>query len=269
MIAFPPSKINLGLHILGKRTDGYHTLETCFYPVPWTDILEVIPSGTLHFTSSGNTIPGNPEDNLCLKAYRILAKDFNLPAVSIHLHKQIPTGAGLGGGSSDGAHSLRLLNEIFELGLSTEKLMAYAASLGSDCAFFIQDKPMFGYGRGEVLQEATVNLTGKFLLLVKPDVHISTAEAYAGVTPRQPATALKNIFEQHPLPSWKSILKNDFEESVFKQHAVLRRIKKMLYNHGAVYASMSGSGSSLFGIFDQPVDINSFEEWTTWSGRLT
>jgi 4-diphosphocytidyl-2-C-methyl-D-erythritol kinase len=269
MIAFPPSKINLGLHILGKRTDGYHTLETCFYPVPWTDILEIIPSGTPRFTSSGNTIPGNPDDNLCLKAYKLLSKDFSLPAVGIHLHKLIPTGAGLGGGSSDGAHSLRLLNEIFELGLSTEKLMVYAASLGSDCAFFIQDKPMLGYGRGEVLQEATINLTSKFLVLVKPDVHISTAEAYAGVTPRQPAIALKDIFEQYPLSSWKSVLKNDFEESVFKQHAVLRKIKEMLYDHGAVYASMSGSGSSLFGIFDQPVDVNLFGEWTTWSGQLT
>lgn len=269
MIAFPPCKINLGLHILAKRPDGYHDLETCFYPVPWTDILEIIPSDTLRFESSGNNIPGNPDDNLCLKAYRILAKDFKLSPVSIHLHKVIPSGAGLGGGSSDGAYTLRLLNEIFSLGLSLEKLMAYAATLGSDCAFFIQDHPMIGSGRGEILHEASVSLTGKFLILVKPEVHVSTAEAYAGVVPQQPAEPLENIFERHALPSWKKVLKNDFEGSVFSKHRLLHDLKEMLYDNGAVYASMSGSGSSLFGIFDQPVDTGVFRKWTTWSGLLS
>jgi len=270
MVSFPPCKINLGLNILNKRPDGYHNLETCFYPVPWTDILEIIPSDTLTFSSSGNAIPGRAEENLCLKAYSLLWKEFNLPPVKIHLHKIIPTGAGLGGGSYDAAHTLRLLNSIFQLNLSDEKLMNYAATLGSDCAFFVQDKPMIGSGRGEVLSEIDMKLKGKFLMLVKPDIHVSTAEAYAHVKPHPPEFTLHHIFTSRPLNEWRHSLRNDFEESVFVRYPEIQKLKEKMYALGAGYASMSGSGSTVFGIFDSSltnVDEN-FPTVTKWCGVL-
>jgi 4-diphosphocytidyl-2-C-methyl-D-erythritol kinase len=237
MIAFPPCKINLGLSILRKRDDGYHDIETCFYPIPWTDILEIIPSDRFEFTVSGNTIPG--DDNLCVKAYRLLSA----PPAKIHLHKIIPAGAGLGGGSSDAAWTLRLLNDIFNLKLSKDELRKYAAKIGSDCAFFIDDVPMMGTGRGDILTPANISLKGKFIVIVKPGIHVSTAEAYAGVVPQESAIDLTDM---------KS-LKNDFEESIFKKFPVIASIKKSLYGMGAIYASMSGSGSAVYGIFnDRP-----------------
>lgn len=254
MLAFPPCKINLGLNILRKRADGYHDLDTCFFPVPWTDILEIVPADTLTFNATGHPISGDPDTNLCLRAYQVLQKEFNLPPVSIHLHKIIPMGAGLGGGSSDGAHTLRLLNALFDLRLSEEKLMQYAAQLGSDCAFFIQDKPMRGTGRGEVLSPITIALDNKFLLLAKPDIHVSTAEAYSGVTPHVPTHSISEIIKQ-PVDQWKNLLVNDFEKSVFVSHPRLSEIKDLLYRNGALYAAMSGSGSTLFGIFDKPVEL--------------
>jgi 4-diphosphocytidyl-2-C-methyl-D-erythritol kinase len=270
MISFPPCKINLGLNILNKRPDGYHNLETCFYPVPWTDILEIIPADTLTFSGSGNHIPGRTEDNLCLKAYSLLEKEFKLPPVKIHLHKIIPTGAGLGGGSSDAAYTLRLLNVIFELNLSNEKLMQYASMLGSDCAFFIQDKPMMGSGRGEVLSEIDVRLKGKFLVLVKPDIHVSTADAYANVKPNQPVVSLQSILTTTSINDWKNTVKNDFEESVFGKYPAIKEIKEKLYSIGAMYASMSGSGSTVFGIFDSPFNVNEhFSQSTNWNGALS
>jgi 4-diphosphocytidyl-2-C-methyl-D-erythritol kinase len=268
MVSFPPCKINLGLSITAKRSDGYHDLETCFYPVPWTDILEVIPGSETAFTTSGNPIPGNAADNLCLKAHRLLSTDFKLPPVAIHLHKVIPTGAGLGGGSSDGAHVLRLLNTMFELKLSKEKLMSYAALLGSDCSFFVQDQPMMGTGRGEVLKNVRVSLSGKFLVLVKPPTHVSTAEAYAGIVPQVPPESIQQILETQNLQAWKSSLKNDFEISVFKQYPAIGKIKEKLYQHGAVYASMSGSGSAVFGLFDQPTSVPFPTDHTLWTGTL-
>jgi 4-diphosphocytidyl-2-C-methyl-D-erythritol kinase len=268
MVLFPPCKINLGLHIVNKRPDGYHDLETCFYPVPWTDVLEIIPSAETTFTSSGDPIPGNQEENLCLKAYRLLAADFNLGPVKIHLHKIIPTGAGLGGGSSDAAYTLRALNAIFALGLSQEQLMRYAAQLGSDCSFFIQDRPMIGTGRGEILRETSLSLAGKFLTLVNPDVHVSTAEAYSGVRPSPPEVELKTVLEKTPVAEWKDLLKNDFEESVFKKHPVIREIKEELYGLGAMYACMSGSGSTVFAIFEREVSIDTPYR-NTWKGFIT
>jgi 4-diphosphocytidyl-2-C-methyl-D-erythritol kinase len=272
MVSFPPCKINLGLNILSKRSDGYHNVETYFYPVPWTDILEIIPAETLAFSSSGNAIPGKAEENLCLKAYSLLKKDFGLSPVHIHLHKIIPTGAGLGGGSSDGAHTLRLLNTIFQLNLSTEKLMHYAAALGSDCAYFIQDKSMLGSGRGEMLSEIAVRLKGKFLMLVKPDVHVSTAEAYAHVKPHQPEFSLRHILESRPVNEWRAVVKNDFEESVFKKYPEIQSLKEKMYSLGAIYSCMSGSGSTVFGIFNSPVDALDiemhFSVQTKWSGML-
>ena len=269
MVSFPPCKINLGLNILNKRPDGYHNLETCFYPVSWTDILEIIPADTLTFSSSGNSIPGRAEENLCLQAYSLLKKDFDLQPVNIHLHKIIPTGAGLGGGSSDAAHTLRLLNTIFQINLSNEKLMQYAAALGSDCAFFIQDKPMLGSGRGDVLTEADVKLKGKFLLLVKPNIHVSTAQAYANVKPNQPEVSLQHVLSTSAVSDWKNVVKNDFEESVFGKYPEIKDIKEKMYSLGAIYSSMSGSGSTVFGIFDAPVNVNEpFSSTENWSGIL-
>ncbi len=267
MVTFPPCKINLGLHVLSKQTDGYHSIVTCFYPLPWTDVLEILPSDSLTFTQTGIVIPGRPEDNLCMRAYHMVGQDFKLTPVQIHLHKIIPTGAGLGGGSSDGAHTLRLLNMIFSLGLSQQQLMQYASRLGSDCPFFIQDDPMIGKGRGDILEPLSMTMRGFYLRLFKPEIHISTAEAYSSVSPQPVITDLPVILEK-PVHLWKDELKNDFESSVFKIHPCIHQIKNELYEAGALYASMSGSGSSVFGIFknDQKPEIFSMKE--TWSGWL-
>ncbi len=268
MVSFPPCKINLGLQIINKRPDGYHDLLTCFYPVPWTDILEIIPADQFAFTSSGNSIPGATEDNLCIKAYQLLKQEFDLAPVHIHLHKIIPTGAGLGGGSADAAHMLRLLNTIFQLQLPQQTLMDYAAKLGSDCAFFIQDNPMFGQGRGEILAKISVNLRGNYLVLVKPEIHVSTAEAFAGIRPRRPQHTLEEVFLQ-PMADWKTMLKNDFEESVFWKYPVIQALKDKMYGIGAQYASMSGSGSAVFGIFDAEVAWEKhFTQATVWAGFM-
>jgi 4-diphosphocytidyl-2-C-methyl-D-erythritol kinase len=270
MISFPPCKINLGLNVIEKRSDGYHAIETCFYPVPWTDILEIIPAKELSFTSSGLTIPGTAEDNLCVKAYRLLKHDFNLSPVQIHLHKILPMGAGLGGGSSDAAHTLRLLNQLFALQLNADQLKMYAARLGSDCAFFIHDRPMLGTGRGEVLQEIAVDLSGKFMVLVNPQTHISTAEAYRGITPARHAVQVRKVVANGGgITHWRNELKNDFEEIVFAKHPELLKIRERLYASGATYAAMSGSGSTVFGIFEQPVELKKqFPDMTYWHGML-
>lgn len=270
MVSFPPCKINLGLQVIEKRPDGYHNLETCFYPVPWTDILEIVPSDSFSFTITGDAIPGNPGDNLCVKAYRMVADRYKLPAVSIHLHKIIPTGAGLGGGSSDAAHTLRLLDKLFDLHLGHDTLSDFASRLGSDCAFFVQDKPMTGKGRGEILSYSPVSLAGKFLVIVKPQLHVSTAEAYAGINPQQPVKSVESIIATEPLPRWKDVLSNDFESSVFAEYPEIKSIKDKFYQHDAVYASMSGSGAAVFGIFEQPVDLKLlFPGCSYWSGMLT
>lgn len=269
MISFPPCKINLGLSILRKRTDGFHDLDTCFYPVPWTDVVEVIESDQSTLTASGIAVPGDSLDNLCMKAYRLLEKEFALPPVKIHVHKNIPMGAGLGGGSADGAYMLRMLNEKFSLGLSVAQLQQRAAQLGSDCAFFIQDAPQIGSGRGEVLSPTSVSLTGNFLVLVKPAVHVSTAEAYAGVKPYERNEDVRSIVER-PAVEWRDHLVNDFEASVFTKYPLIGEIKKELYASGALYASMSGSGSTVFGIFSHPVDLaKKFQAHIYWAGALT
>jgi 4-diphosphocytidyl-2-C-methyl-D-erythritol kinase len=268
LVVFPFCKINLGLSVLSKRDDGYHNLETCFFPVPWTDVLEVIPSGEVSFTTTGNMIPGSWEDNLCVKAYNLLKNDFDLPPVSIHLHKIIPAGAGLGGGSSDAAQTLKLLNEIFSLGLDELTLIQYAARLGSDCAFFVQDGVMIGTGRGEVLK--TINFClDKFLAVVKPDIHVSTKDAFSGIIPRMPEISIEDILLSKAIGEWKDILRNDFEETVFKKHPALAAIKKRLYDTGAIYASMSGSGSAVYGIFDDEIDLSAdFKDATIWNGYV-
>lgn len=268
MVSFPPCKINLGLNVIRKRQDGYHDIETCFYPVPWTDILEIIPSSQLQFFSTGNAIEGAAKDNLCLKAYHAIKSEHDIPPVSIHLHKIIPIGAGLGGGSSDAAYTLRTLNAMFNLQLSLDELKRLALNLGSDCAFFIDEKPMLGKGRGEELTPLDFALKNKFLVLVKPDVSVSTGQAYAGVIPLEPVVSISEILTR-PMTAWKGVLENDFEVSVFTSFPQIKELKSKMIALGATYAAMSGSGSSVFGIFEKPIRLP--EEFTSlhhWSGTL-
>jgi 4-diphosphocytidyl-2-C-methyl-D-erythritol kinase len=269
MVSFPFCKINLGLQIVEKRTDGYHNLKTCFYPIPWTDVLEIIPSREFSFHTTGIEVSGNAEDNLCVKAYQLLKSEFRLPPVQIHLHKIIPMGAGLGGGSSDAAFALRLLNEVFQLQLTSHSLIKYASVIGSDCSFFINDHPKFGEGRGEILSDISVSLKGKYIVMVKPPIHVSTAAAFAGIVPPLPTYDLKNILETVPMNQWKNILRNDFEKSVFKQYPAIEKIKEKMYSLGAEYSSMSGSGSTVFGLFSQPVGFRTnFADSIYFSARL-
>lgn len=269
MLTFPPCKINLGLNVLRRRPDGYHDIETCFYPVPLTDILEIVPATALSFTSSGTPIPGDEQNNLCLKAYRLLCTEVPLPAVHIHLHKIIPTGAGLGGGSSDAAHTLRLLNTLFDCGLDKGRLRKLAAELGSDCSFFVGDEPMTGSGRGEILEPASVSLKGKYLVLLNPGLHVSTAEAYAGIAAGPAPLPLQHVLSR-PLDSWRTLLQNDFEISLFAKFPLIASLKDALYGLGAVYASMSGSGSSVYGIFDAETSTTGSpcDQYVIWKGNL-
>ena len=269
MVVFPNAKINLGLNILEKRPDGFHNLVSCFYPVGWTDALEILPAQELVFEASGIAIPGEASTNLCLKAYRLLAQEHNLPPVSIHLLKAVPIGAGLGGGSADAAFTIKALNEFFFLNLSVEKQQDYARTLGSDCAFFIENKPMYCFGKGDQFEDIDLRLTGKWIVLVNPGLHISTAEAYAGITPRKPDTDLRSLLRQ-PLDKWKGQVINDFEESLFSKYSILAEYKQLLYDLGARYASMSGSGSTLYGIFDAPLNVsNNFGNSIVWQGELS
>lgn len=270
MISFPNAKINLGLNIIEKRKDGFHNISSFFYPIKLADILEVIESGKFSFSSSGLTVPGVERDNLVIRAYHLLKKDFDLPKVSIHLHKSIPTGAGLGGGSSDGAFMLKMLNILFELYLDDSLLEDYAAQLGSDCPFFVQDKPMVAMGRGEELDDFPLSLEGYFLFLVKPDQAISTHEAYQLITPRFPEVTIPDILTGGSPETWKELLKNDFEEAIFKKLPDYRNIKNKLYEQGAIYASMTGSGSAFFGIFkEKPVLEHEFPaSYFTWQENL-
>ena len=252
MLSFPNCKINLGLHILGKRDDGFHNLETVFYPVPFKEALELIPSTNtgIEFTATGLAVDGNAADNLCVKAYHLLKKDFpEIPTIKIHLHKAIPLGAGLGGGSADAAFMLKLLNEKFKLNLSTDQLINYALQLGSDCPFFIINQPCLATGRGEMLEEIAVDLSAYKIVLINPGIHINTGWAFSNISPAQPARSIKEIIHQ-PVNTWKDELKNDFESAVFTAHPAIKEIKETLYSQGAVYAAMSGSGSTVFGIFE-------------------
>lgn len=271
MLVFPNAKINLGLRIIEKRADGFHNLQSCFYPVGWTDALEIIPSEAgleTTFSSSGLLIPGEVHTNLCVRAYNGLKADFALPPVHIHLHKIVPIGAGLGGGSADAAFTLTLLNERFDLGLSITQLEEYARALGSDCAFFIQNRPVYCVEKGDIFEEISVDLSGYHIVLVYPNLAISTAEAYAGVRPRQPEVPLRNQL-QAPIETWRDIVHNDFEDSLFANYPVLAGLKQQLYDLGAVYASMSGSGSTVYGIFNAPVVIpNQFQAYSVWQGKL-
>lgn len=255
MILFPNCKINLGLQILQKRADGFHDLETVFYPIALKDGLEIIPNTDpiqeIEFTSSGLQIGVSPEENICVKAYKQLKKDFpQLPSIKMHLHKVIPSGAGLGGGSSDGAFTLVLLNKKFNLGLSEQQLVHYSLQLGSDCPFFIKNKSCFATGRGEKMEEIELNLSSYKIVLINPGIHVNTAWAFSKIIPNNERASLKNIIRL-PVTEWKTILKNDFEETVFTEYPEIRGIKEKLYTQGAVYASMTGSGSSVYGLVEK------------------
>ncbi|MBX3239238.1 MAG: 4-(cytidine 5'-diphospho)-2-C-methyl-D-erythritol kinase [Chitinophagaceae bacterium] len=250
MVVFPNCKINLGLNITSKRPDGFHNLETVFYPVQWTDALEVVKSGqATKLGLSGIDIPGDLSENICLKAFRLLKKDFpQLPAIDIHLHKTIPAGAGLGGGSADGAFMLTLLNKKFNLQLDTLQLTDYARQLGSDCPFFIINQPCFAGGRGDLLEPLKLPLDNYSLLIIHPGIHINTAWAFAQISPAIPDISIRELIAR-PVEEWKELLKNDFETPVFQSYPAIKAIKQKLYQNGAVFAGMSGSGSSVYGIF--------------------
>ena len=253
MITFPNCKINLGLHITGKRNDGYHDLETVFYPVPFYDGLELIHNQDplTAFTLSGLQIETSTEDNICFKAYSLLKKDHPaLPPLKMHLHKVIPAGAGLGGGSADGAFTLLLINQKFNLGLNEQQLKEYALQLGSDCPFFIMNKPVYATGRGEIMEPVKLDLSNYKIVLINPGIHINTGWAFSRIVAAPRNDQLKNIIALSA-PEWKNLLYNDFEIPVFEQYPAIREIKEQLYNKGAVYASMTGSGSTVFGLFEK------------------
>lgn len=292
MICFPNAKINLGLHVVSRRTDGYHNLETIFYPIGLRDALEVIPRSDsdtqvhkpfatseksestatedkfctpdYHFFQTGIPIEGSPDNNLVIKALRLITAEKKLPKIDIHLLKKIPSGAGLGGGSSDAAFMLGLLNDIFELGYTQMEVMVRAARLGADCPFFVLNNPAYATGTGEILEPIELDLSRYSLLLVKPDIMVSTKEAYEMVSPRRPDISLREII-QKPVDTWRELLKNDFEPSVFKKYPQISEIKEQLYEKGAIYASMSGSGSSVFGLFEETPDLQGvFTDHFVW-----
>lgn len=259
MINFPNAKINIGLNITERRPDGYHNLETIFYPVNIKDALEIIEAPELSFESSGLDIPGRVEDNLCIKGYHLLKKDFDIPPVKIHLHKNIPIGGGLGGGSADAAFFIRLMNDKFGLDLSFDQQLNYARKLGADCAFFIENKPVFAFEKGDEFETIKLDLSSYSIVLVMPTVHVSTSEAYSGVKPAMVKQSLLELILE-PISQWKNHIKNDFEANIFKNHREIRGVKAALYQAGAIYASMSGSGASVFGIFDKTPDLGELEQ---------
>jgi 4-diphosphocytidyl-2-C-methyl-D-erythritol kinase len=259
MIVFPNAKINIGINITGRRPDGYHNIETVFYPLPIYDVLEALSGDSLTFQSSGLEIPGRTEDNLCIKGYHLIKKDHDLPPLNIYLLKHIPIGAGLGGGSANAAFFIKLINSLFNLGLTTTNMLDYARQLGADCAFFIENKPLFAFEKGDQFETISIDLSKYKIVLVMPPVHVSTGEAYRGVKPAPVKHSLYELILE-PIQEWKHFIKNDFEESVFKNHPAIRGVKAALYDAGAIYASMSGSGASVFGIFNEKPDLTELEK---------
>lgn len=256
MIRFSNCKINIGLYITGKRPDGYHNLETVFYPLPLYDVIECIESSQTDISVAGQHIPGLPENNIVIKAWNLLKKDFpTLPPVHFYLLKNIPAGAGLGAGSANGAYTLLALNQKFSLGLTEQQLMHYALQLGSDCPFFILNQPSLAKGRGEVFTTSAVDLTGYQIMIVNPGIHISTPWAFSQITPAAPATHLESAITR-PVAEWKELITNDFEAAVFEAHPEINAIKNGLYEAGAIFALMSGSGSSVYGLFEKHATVN-------------
>lgn len=277
MISFPNAKINIGLRILGKREDGYHNIETVYYPLRGIiyDSLEIIRSSKFVIHSAGLKIQGQKRKNLCVRAYELLKKDFSLSNVGIYLYKAIPMGAGLGGGSADGAFMLKLLNHEFNLGISDKKLSEYAVCLGSDCPFFIFNQPAYATGKGEIIKplREIEQLKTKHIVVVYPEIQVRTADAYKEVD-KQPENKKRKMLKlselvYQPISEWKRNIVNDFEEVIFLKYPILRKIKRQLYDYGAVYASMSGSGSAIYGVFEQkPALTNLFKEYKVWQGQL-
>ncbi|MFV0593317.1 MAG: 4-(cytidine 5'-diphospho)-2-C-methyl-D-erythritol kinase [Draconibacterium sp.] len=258
MISFPNAKINIGLNVVSKRADGYHNLETVFYPVKLTDALEVVESDKPRFSASGLPIDGMPENNLVFKAYHLLQQKFDLPPVHLHLHKIIPFGAGLGGGSADAAFTLKMLNEYFSLGLNDDQLEKYAAKLGADCPFFIRNKPVFAHGIGDQFEPLDLDLSAYEIVILKPEFSVGTADAYRNIVPQKSDFDLRDLAGL-PIEEWRTFIKNDFEKSVFPHYPQVESLKNLLYGNGALYASMSGSGSAVYGIFRHlPTDLDKF-----------
>jgi 4-diphosphocytidyl-2-C-methyl-D-erythritol kinase len=275
LLVFPNAKLNLGLYVTAKRPDGYHALETVFLPLPWADVLEVLPApkGQLapDLTLSGRPIPGDAATNLCLKAYALLKADFpDLPAVQMQLHKIVPIGAGLGGGSADAAFALRAIGEVFGLKLTTGQLENYARRLGADCAFFIQNQPCLALERGDVFEPIALDLRGTACVVVYPGLHISTAQAFAGIVPQAPAQPLRAALAQ-PMRTWRDTVFNDFEKSLAPAYPVLAGIRQQLYAAGATYASLSGSGSAVYGLFEGLAEAPALPwpaDYLVWRGTL-
>ncbi|KIO43568.1 4-(cytidine 5'-diphospho)-2-C-methyl-D-erythritol kinase [Sanguibacteroides justesenii] len=271
MVLFPNAKINIGLFITEKRPDGFHNIETIFYPIGLCDILELHKeesgAGECIFHTSGIPIDCEPEKNLVIKAYRLLAKEFDLPSVRVHLHKIIPFGAGLGGGSADAAYMLKGLNELFVLGLSDSRLEDYAVRLGSDCAFFIRNRPVYARGKGEMMSSIDLDLNDYYLVLVKPDGGVATPEAYAGITPCAATFDLREV-PCCPVADWKERVRNDFENTVNKKLPEINRIKERLDEAGALYVSMTGSGSAVYALFERKVEVKEyFPDYFTWQSE--
>lgn len=275
MYILPNAKINIGLNIPQRRSDGYHDLQTIFYPIPITDAIEISPlkysSSSYEFITSGISIPDVPNNNLIVKVFLSLQKEFNLPPMSINLAKHIPLGAGLGGGSSDAAFMMRLINDYFSLELSDDDMEKRLSAFGADCPFFVRNKAVYAEGIGNEFSPIKLDLSNYYILLVKPEIHISTKQAYANVVPTMPSKNLRELISETPIDKWAKTIHNDFEDSLFPTFPVLGIIKKTLYDIGAIYASMSGSGSALYGIFDRPIENASaaFPDCFVFSHKLS
>ncbi len=259
MIVFPTAKINIGLYITEKRADGFHNIESFFYPTKWQDVIEIMPSEKLSFQSYGIDIDCPPEKNICYKAYEILKRDFNIPSISINLLKNIPIGAGLGGGSSDASFVLLALNEMFDLNIEKEQLKKYAGVLGSDCPFFIDNAPALVYGTGDIIQNHPIDLSDHFILIVYPNLHVNTGWAFKNIEPKPAKIPIKEAISQD-VNKWKANIHNDFEIPLFNKYGEMRSIKENLYESGAIFSLMSGSGSSLFGIFNKNLNNSGLEK---------
>ncbi|UCG28725.1 MAG: 4-(cytidine 5'-diphospho)-2-C-methyl-D-erythritol kinase [Bacteroidales bacterium] len=274
MLGFPNAKINIGLNITGKRGDGFHDLESLFYPVGLCDILEItrgpsdLSSGTPLLTATGRVIGGPVEKNLCMKAAKLVGEKYTLPSVRIHLHKIIPPGSGLGGGSSDAAFVIKLLNREFSLGMSEPETISLAEKAGSDCPFFIQNRPALVRGKGDIIIPVKPFLSGYYLILVIPGIHIDTSWAYSKIIPSKPEESLSGLIAQ-PVERWKNRIKNDFEEIVYDRYREIAEIQHVLYDSGAVFSSMSGSGSAVYGIFTGETGVPDFPAgFFTWTGKM-
>ena len=271
MIRFPNAKINIGLYITEKREDGFHSINSCFVPIPLQDAVEILPSTETVFESYGIPIPGESSDNLCLKAVNLLAQDFDIPPVKVLLQKNIPIGAGLGGGSADGTEVLKAIRDEFELKISNLTLESYALKLGSDCPFFVQNKVSIAKGRGEELKAISLNLAGWYIVIVNPKIHISTKQAYAGVKPKTMTFDLEQKLLETKVEQWKGQIENQFEEHILALYPEIKALKEKLYKLGASYASMTGSGATVYGLFSEKIVLENLDfpnEYFTWTCNL-